>query len=358
MTPKAALAHIRQICCLGLGGEAIMPTLLRELHDLVPCDSGGFFWVDESGEMTNLYAERLLPCEAMAIYFTRFYDGGTQPFRMEFTRRVKGGAPLAASSFADEFYRSDYYNLIWRHFDAHHALYAIISEHGRPLGQLSLYRARKDPPFNAADQEQLGSVVRYIAHGLTTADQLGNGFDEGPDGQSGLLIFDGEGQLIHASPQGRRLLFLATYARIARDTLGNGRDGIPPALVNLCHSLDRVFQDGDAPPPVLKVQNSWGSFVFRAYWMEPGAEGGRIGVTVQHRELLPVALVAGMKPLPLSPKQREVALLLALGKTHQNIAQRLNVSLNTANYHVKQVYDKLDAHDRQDVLKTLLPKPV
>lgn len=296
MTPKATLAQIRQLCCLGLGGEAIMPTLLRELHDLVPCDSGGFFWVDESGEMTNLYAERLLPREAMALYFTRFYDGGAQPFRMEFTGRAKGGAALSASSFADEFYRSDYYNLIWRHFDAHHALYAVISEHGRPLGQLSLYRSRKDPAFNVADQERLAAVVRYIAHGLTADKRLGNGFDEGPDGHSGLIIFDGDGRLIHVSPQARRLLFLATYARIARDTLGSGKDGIPPALTNLCRNLGRVFQDSDAPPPVLKVQNPWGTFVFRAYWMEPGVEDGRIGVTVQHRDLLPVALVAGMKP--------------------------------------------------------------
>jgi DNA-binding CsgD family transcriptional regulator len=129
-------------------------------------------------------------------------------------------------------------------------------------------------------------------------------------------------------------------------------------LGNLCRSLGRVFQDGDAPPPVLKVQNPWGTFVFRAYWMEPGAEGSRIGVTVQHRDSLPVALVAGMKPLRLSPKQKEVALLLALGETHQTIARRMNVSLNTANYHVKQVYDKLDAHDRKDVLRTLLPRSV
>jgi hypothetical protein len=58
MKYSVALAHIRQLCCLGLGGEAIMSAVLRDLHDLVPCDSAGFFWVDEHYAMSNLTADQ------------------------------------------------------------------------------------------------------------------------------------------------------------------------------------------------------------------------------------------------------------------------------------------------------------
>jgi hypothetical protein len=68
-------ARIRQLCCLGLPGELLITSLLPALRELVPSDSAGFFWVDSRGDMTNLYAERLLPAEVMSLYFERFYDG-------------------------------------------------------------------------------------------------------------------------------------------------------------------------------------------------------------------------------------------------------------------------------------------
>ena len=46
-----------------------MASLLPSLRELVPSDSAGFFWVDARGEMSNLYAERMLPADVMALYF-------------------------------------------------------------------------------------------------------------------------------------------------------------------------------------------------------------------------------------------------------------------------------------------------
>jgi hypothetical protein len=38
-----AQARLQQLCCLGLGGHAIMPALLNELHDLILSYSNAFF---------------------------------------------------------------------------------------------------------------------------------------------------------------------------------------------------------------------------------------------------------------------------------------------------------------------------
>ena len=61
-----------------------------------------------------------------------------------------------------------------------------------------------------------------------------------------------------------------------------------------------------------------------------------------------------MGALDLSPQQREVALLLAQGKSNQEISTALNVSNNTASYHVTQLFFRLDAHDRADAVSRIL----
>ena len=60
MKRTAQLAHIRQLCCIGINGQALMPTLLRAVREYAAADSAGFFWVDANGDMTNLYADRML----------------------------------------------------------------------------------------------------------------------------------------------------------------------------------------------------------------------------------------------------------------------------------------------------------
>lgn len=338
-----------------------MPSLLRDLHDLLPCDSTGFFWVDSDYEMNNICAEKMLPPDLIRLYFQKYYDSGEQTFKGKFAAQAQSPVAVEIASYSPDFYRSDYYNLIFRHLEAHYVMYAVIRERGKALGRLSIYRTRKDSPFTAAEQGRLAAVTHYIAHGLSTAParaQDWHATSQDTEQASGLAILDRRGKPVHMSPQGRRLMFLAAYPRICRAALGSADDAILPALAKLCDDLDRVFKGENAPPPVLQVQNAWGTFVFRAYWLGENrdAADALIGVTIQHQEPLPLALLRAMKGTGLSVKQKEVILLLARGDSHQEIARHMNVSLNTANYHVKQIYDKLDAHDRTEVLQKLLVK--
>jgi DNA-binding CsgD family transcriptional regulator len=65
------------------------------------------------------------------------------------------------------------------------------------------------------------------------------------------------------------------------------------------------------------------------------------------------ALQAASQPLPLSPREREIAQLVARGLTNRDIAERLVVSVRTVEGHLYRIFLKLDVTDRDD-LTTLM----
>src|SRR6185369_12772247 len=119
MKRSVQLAHIRQLCCLGYPGQSLMPALLRAVREFIGADSAGFFWVDAKGDMTNLFAERMLPPGLMRLYFERHYDGVEHPFRKAFLQRAGSLDHVSSSSASPELLKTAYYNDILRHLDAH-----------------------------------------------------------------------------------------------------------------------------------------------------------------------------------------------------------------------------------------------
>ena len=81
-------AFIRKLCSLGLPPRSLALALLPALRQVVPAHSGGVFWVDEGGQMSSLYAERMLPPDAMVAYHERHYDRRDDGFATAFRARA------------------------------------------------------------------------------------------------------------------------------------------------------------------------------------------------------------------------------------------------------------------------------
>ena len=351
MKQSSVRARIRQLCCLGLPGELLMASLLPALRELVPSDSAAFFWVDTRGEMSNMFAERMLPPELMSLYFERYYDGREASFRRAFLERAAQPDGVMATSVEGDLARSAYYNEILRRLDAHHVLYGIVREQGAALGQLSLYRSPDAPPFTPKERADLASVIRYVAHGVASGEsQADNGslaFQDSDD--EAMLVTDREGIVRHGSEKGRRLLLLATTSEINPASLRSiVHERATRALRGLCAKLEAVSHGEDGAPPVMTFDSRWGRYIMRAYWLndDPGADDALVGVRIQRQEPMILRFVQAMGRLPLSPQQREIALMIAQGKSNQEIAEGLGVSGNTVAYHIKQLFLKLDVHDR------------
>jgi DNA-binding CsgD family transcriptional regulator len=335
-----------------------MPSLLKAIRQLVGADSAGFFWVDAQGDMTNLYAERLLPAAVMKLYFEHYYESGESSFRHAFIERAQAFDPVIAVSPSAAVERSPYYNEVFRHLDAHHVLYGIVREQGQALGQLSLYRPKSAQAFSAVQRSELSSIMRYVAHGVSQRGRIVAGVQAFVDTDDDAVFLIGhDGEIRQLSSAAHKLLTLATHGKFGREQMRRtAEDEARPALQRLAERLRLALTDDELGPPCVILDTAWGRFVLRAYSISdtPQAVEASIAVRIQRQEPTLLKFVDALSSLGLSPKQREVALGLAKGSSNREIAAAMGVSINTVAYHIKQLFQRLDTHDRQQMIAKIL----
>jgi DNA-binding CsgD family transcriptional regulator len=347
-------AHIRHLCCIGLPSETLMPRLLPLVRELVPADSAGFFWVDSTGHMQNLVAERMLTAPKMRLYFDHFYAGGKYDFRESFKARAANGKTVAISETDAAFRESAYYNEILKDLDAHHVLYGIVRDQSEALGQLSLYRGKADAPFSERDQEALSSIMHYINHAvaapLVEKASVAEYIDSNDDA---VILVDASGNIQHASEQGKRLAVQAAGGAFAPDFSGVEDIGVKGVLAEVVGRLSR----GEIPQ--ITKHTHWGRIQLRAYYLgdvptREAMSSVPIAVRITRQEPMILRFARSLQAIDLPPQQQEVAMLLARGLTNQEISTEMSVSVNTVAYHIKQLFSRLEAHGRAELIERVI----
>jgi DNA-binding CsgD family transcriptional regulator len=355
MTRKRQLALIRKLCGLGLPAQTLAPSLLPALRVLIPSHSAAVFWVDDRFEMTGLYAERLLPPEAMAAYYEKHYQDAASGFPKPFRARAAAADPVSARKLSRADQATDYFREVLSPLDAYQILYGVLRDGTRPIGQISFYRGARDPEFARRDNEMLGGLLRYISSGLRPQPLPARPLAQAEAVEEWLGIVAQDGTAISAPPDWSRLVRLLAMEKVVPRTAREELRVVQQFLKSICASLEgpdgKPVDLGDS-----QHDSSWGRFRIRAFPL-PDTEGRRrdqVGVLIGRWEPRALALARGTGASSLSPQQREVALLLADGKSNKEIAHALGLRLNTASYHVKQVFARLRVHNRDEIERVLL----
>jgi DNA-binding CsgD family transcriptional regulator len=349
-------AFIRKLCALGLPPRSLVLALLPALRHVIPAHSGGVFWVDRNGQMTGLYAERLLPPEAMAAYYERHYDRRGEGFAAAFRQRAENSDPVSCASLSRAEQSSDYFRDVLKPLDAYHVLYGVLKHQGTPFAQLSLYRGQADAPFGRDDAATLRGLLRYLETGLCNPDRTAKGSDETIVAEEALGIVTRAGDIVSASPAWRRLVRLGALPQLSPSEANRER----AAVEDFLSALSATARTNGQEAAVTEVarETAWGRFTVRAFTLddERGRRREQVGLLIRREEPRALSLVRGTGNTELSPQQREVALLLAQGKTNPEIAKVLGLTINTASYHVKQVYLRLQVNNREAVQEQLLKR--
>ena len=359
-----AEARFKQICCLDLPGEGVIAALLKELHIIVPFYLARVFLIDDGGRITNCYDEHPDFHLIAAIYWQEFHGqpgrelAGTFPDIIRTQIGVRDFEETLGSLKIDlnSFRRSEFYDSIYRPPQIDSFMRLIVREggRGRPLGAVTMHRAPGDGPWTAEEKRSLGELEPFFAHAMTT-----RGKGDAPlaeSGTNGLIVADRAGKVISFSAEGGQLLFLAMNDRVAPGATFGRSIVLPPQVVKLCRDLSRIFAgDASASAPTCHHRNAWGGFQFRAHWLDRSEpDSGLIGITISHREPLPVKLVRRVGDLPLTRRQAQVCLLMASGASNDTIAERIGISKHTAVAHGRWIYHKLDVHNRAELVSKLL----
>jgi DNA-binding CsgD family transcriptional regulator len=356
MKHSARIAHFRQLCCLGLDSQTLMPSLLRALHELIGSHANSFYWAERDGDIRNIYMEQLPPQDIAELYFSEFVNNRARAYSAVDIRKYLPAGSVVGNSmrvFPKTFYNSDMYNLIWRPQRRQQLLWARVLDAQARANGIALTRVVGDRLFTQADEALLGQLVPYLAHALNAPARAPAQLIA--HGESATVVLDQHGAVQYESNDARRLLLLAAHARVAPGTVDwRSHSVMPLALQQLQHGLHALQSGGAAAPPVLEMQNVWGKFTLKAYPMS-AASGDRSTVVLIERQVpLQVKLMQAMRAAPLSPKQQQVCLLLAEGANYRAIAERLGVRPSTVIDHVRKIYDKFDVRSQHELLSKLM----
>ena len=344
MSAGPARVTLRQLCHLGLPAPLLLPSLLPVLRELVPASHAGYFFCDDRGGITNLYAERLLTPKAMAGYHDQYSN---QCFRQQYLGRVAAPSPISRRSVLADERASAYYRDVLVALGIEHFLFAIVRHQGQVLGQLSLYRGSEAMPFTHEDEQALSEVLHYLGQGLAVPSPpvLHDLQDQAVE--EGLALLDKQGGEIYADANWPRLIRLAHGNAIAPATALAERETLPRFVSAMLAAVV------GAPNAIHVVRTSWGQFEFRRHAMTSGNGEQAVALLLSRLMAQPLRLTLGAAALGLPPQQREVAVLMAKGHSNAEIAEQMGITANTASYHAKRVFERLDVHERSAIARVL-----
>jgi len=172
---RREIGKVQRLCCLGLGGQMLIPALIRELQAILPCYNANFWWGGPHQGISNVYVAIGNP-EPISIYYEEFYQRRERDVWLTFAEGMRTLYPTAGDLYQRilkvdrrDYFKSDLYNLVMRPLGGDQVLHRRFAEHGRGLGSLQLCRKSKESSFSANDCKLLDGIARFVAHGMTSA---------------------------------------------------------------------------------------------------------------------------------------------------------------------------------------------
>ncbi len=319
-----------------------MPELIRALQQLIPARIGCFLYTDTQGRFANIY------WDSFSIVSPALLSADKNPIACclacKFHKTHCAGMP-DPECLSESL----------QPFNHHFILNTPIFGQKGVLGVLQLYRCAKvQPAFNSLEQHQLKLLIPDIALGVQSNRNQRGPFDK--IGDNAMVICSRTGNVLQISSRAEKLLFLASHPLVTPEIWHVPDDHQSTLLITmLCHSLlDSRSLNGELARFCV-LQNNWGRFCFHVYGLEPFIPNREliIGITVERYVPLALRLVKAIHALRLSPRQKQVCMLMTYSCSNQIIAERLKISLYTVADFVKSIYERLDVHNRDELLTKL-----
>src|SRR4051794_26923230 len=217
---------------------------------------------------------------------------------------------------------------------------AAMVTRGRAWGCVVMHRTEATGDFTPDEARTIARLSRPIAEALRASYRVDAARRPGEVRAPGLLILDATDDVELTTPPAATLLEPLIHDDPARRE-------IPAPILTLAADVRRRGREGGTAPP-LHVPTSSGWLTLHGC-LPDGATDGRVAIVVQ-RAGEEYALPLRLEVFGLTPREREIATLVARGLDTAAIAERLVISPWTVQDHLKAVFTKTSTRSRRELL--------
>jgi DNA-binding CsgD family transcriptional regulator/PAS domain-containing protein len=276
----------------------------------------------------------------------------------QFAEWLPLGAVTRDALVADRDYERDsHYNEVVRHVGGFHALFARARKPGAAF-RLAACRHRNQGNFDSDDLARLERLMPHLANVSSLHIRLG--MAEAQETALVGLLDRLSTALVLVDPSGRPVFANRAAERIA----GSGdielrRDGLAAATAadtrSLREAIAAVSMEPAAPGRCVCLGRATGRLPLLATVLPfaeldvalPGCPAPRAAVFISEPERADaIDRQALSKLFGLTPRESDVAVLLAQGMSLDRIAERLDLGRGTVGSHLKRAFDKTDTHSQ------------
>lgn len=220
-------------------------------------------------------------------------------------------------------------------------LRAAFVTRGRCWGAVHIARRDGRRDFTREDAAALARVAGTIADGIRTAVRFDAARRPEDPSAPGLVVLGPSNEVEVITGPARELFALLRSPALVE------HDETPPTPVLALASYARS-RDGAVPSQAVAFPSPSGSVTLHASLPE-GRAGGRVAIVLE-RSATQQSTALRLEAHGVTPREREVAALLAQGLSYQEVAERLALSPFTVQDHVKSLFEKTGVSSRQELV--------
>lgn len=353
-------ALIRQLCSLGLDSRLMMPRLLSLLHGYIPSFANVYFWVEEDGQVMDIYDENPESYSVLPLYLEEYYNSREK----EVWGGLADSAKFRTAVHMDEIWHVDRSTLLKHDFfqdfllkvGSFWGLHKAIWANNKPVGLLQLKRAEEDKNFSAEDVIRLERISAHIEHAAQRLDDEAELLDDRPV-ETALLIVDNKGKIHHYTNRAERIMMLSQGQRHENAYSRFSYAKLPPRLMQLLNRIEQIKSGQNSLPASSSIKNQWGQFKFAAYPLTAhGVEDprGLFVIQIEHLAPLKIVLLNNIDRFNLSSRQTQICLNIGLGKSYSEIAKSIGIKESTLITHKKEIFRKVGVSQRHELADKIL----
>jgi DNA-binding CsgD family transcriptional regulator len=285
----------------------------------------------------GVYNAETAPAAGARLIASEYFIPDVNTFAGLASRRVPVGILSQVTSGHPE--RSSRYRDLLEPSGIPFELRAAFVARGRTWGAVHIARREDRGDFTADDAGVLAALTGVIADGIRASLR----FDAARGGRDstapGLVVLGPADEVELMTPPARELL-------AALHSLSD--DSMPTAVLSLAAFARSRPASSDRPPDVIAIPTASGWITLHASLPE-GTAGGQVAIVLE-RTASPQATALRLEAYGVTPREREIAGLLAHGRTNPEIAESLVLSPYTVQDHIKSLFEKTGVSSRQELV--------